>query len=147
MFWGRLAACSALRPLTGMSSGVDGFCIGTKLVHGQELSVSFSSSCVTTTARLGNSKTCGFFSALDSVRLMPSGFSVGQVWFRFVRRTKHELGCVSDPVSCESDLRLILCRKKRQQDRALGCEHPTSTACICFFLCAVPKILLLLKNN
>lgn len=111
-FWGRLAACSALRPLAGTSRGVNGFCIGTKLVHGQELSISFSSSCVITPARLGNSKTCGFLSPWILAELIPLGFSISQVWVGFVRGTKRDLCCVSDTVSCESDLRLILCLKK-----------------------------------
>lgn len=63
------------------------------------------------------------FSPLDPVRLISSGFSIGQVWFSFVRGTKRELCGVSDAVSSESDLRRILCLRKRRQDQALGYEH------------------------
>lgn len=57
-------------------------------------------------------------SQIDSLRLG----SLGQDWFGFVRGTKHELCCVSDSISCESHLRLILCLKKWCQDQAFGCE-------------------------
>lgn len=58
------------------------------------------------------------FCQIDSLRVD----SLGQDWFDFVRRTKHELCCVSDSISCESHFRLILCLEKWHQDQAFGCE-------------------------
>lgn len=130
-FCGRLAICSARHPLTA----VDGFRIGTKLVHGQELSTGFSSSCVTAAAREGNSKTCGFFFPWDPVRLIPSGISIDQAWFGLVRVTKHELCHMSDAASCESDSRLILCLKKWWQDKPWGISTHQHSLYLLFTLC------------
>ena len=120
-FWGRLAACSALRPLAGTSPGVDGFCIGAKLVRGRELSVGFSSSCVTTAARLGNSKTCGFFPPWILSDWFPQAFP--SVRFGLVLSERPNVSSVVWVAPSPVNQRLILCLKKWWQDRALGYEH------------------------
>lgn len=77
----------------------------------------------TAAARWGREKPAGLFH-WDPARSSPSGFSVSQVWFGSVRGTRRDPSHLSGATSCEPGARLIPCPKKRQQQRALGRQHP-----------------------